>query len=149
MPSGGELWVFCFSGSSWWSFLAACWPISDPLARYHMAHRTSRPELVEASEQYFGTEHVMREGNPYYMLLRGEATHLPPALIVQGTEDANAPLDMQERFVRAYARAGGQIEMMVCQGMPHMFITMDPTQPEAVRAIDRIVRFVKAQSSSE
>src|SRR5437867_4025633 len=52
------------------SYAVACWPISDPLARYHMAKTRGNERLVQAHNDYFGTEDAMREGNPQLILER-------------------------------------------------------------------------------
>ena len=61
------------------AFVAACWPIADPLARYHMAKAKGNDKLVAAHDAYWPNEDAMAEGNPQRMLERGDAlVPLPP-----------------------------------------------------------------------
>ena len=54
------------------SYMVACWPIADPLARYRMAVARGNERLVKAHHDYFGNEDAMQEGNPQLILERGE-----------------------------------------------------------------------------
>jgi acetyl esterase len=127
-------------------FVVACWPISDPVARYKMARETGNDRLVKSHDAYFVTEAVMAEANPQTILERREAKNLPPALIIQGTADNNVTPDMPERFVAAYTKAGGRITLRKFEGEPHTFIVLNPTSPASVEAIGVIVDFVRAQT---
>jgi acetyl esterase/lipase len=48
----------------------------------------------------------------------------------------------RERFIAAYRKAGGRVELHLFDGVGEAFITNDPTSPAAVAAIDRIIDFV-------
>ncbi len=61
----------------------------------------------------------MREANPQLILERGEQVDLPPALIFQGAEDDVVAPRTAERFVEAYGRAGGIIELAMFPGVGH------------------------------
>jgi acetyl esterase/lipase len=128
-------------------FVAVCWPISDPVARYEMARETGNERLVKNHDAYFLTEAAMAEANPQTILERGEAKNLPPALIIQGTADNNVTSDMADRFVAAYTRAGGRITLRMFEGQPHTFIVQDPTGAASVEAIGLIVDFVREQTT--
>ncbi len=82
-------------------YLVLCWPISDPLARYHMVREKGNTRLVEAHDAYWPSEAAMAEGNPQSILERGETGALPPAILVQGLADDNVTPDMAERFAAA------------------------------------------------
>lgn len=127
-------------------YVVACWPIVDPLARYAMAKRSGRQELVSAHDAYWRTEDAMREGNPTLILERGETVSLPSALIIQGTNDDNVTPDMAERFTAAYRKRGGNIILEKYEGMPHTFFTKLPKAPETARALNAIEAFIKAQA---
>ena len=71
----------------------------------------------------------MAEANPQAILESGEAIKLPPALLIQGTADANVTPDMADRFAAAYAKAGGKITLRKFEGEPHTFISAEPDQP--------------------
>jgi acetyl esterase len=127
-------------------FVAVCWPISDPVARYRMARETGNERLVKNHDAYFLTEAAMAEANPQTILERGEAKNLPPALLIQGTADNNVTPDMADRFVAAYAKAGGQIALRKFEGQPHTFIVQNPTSAASAEAIGLIVNFVRDQT---
>ena len=88
----------------------------------------------------------MAEGNPQLILERGEAVHLPPAMLIQGTSDDNLTPDMADRFADAYAKAGGEIALHTFEGAPHAFIAKDPEGEHARRAVALILDFVAAQT---
>jgi len=127
-------------------FVVVCWPISDPVARYKMARETGNERLVKNHDAYFLTEAVMAEANPQTILESGEARNLPPALLIQGTADNNVTPDMADRFVAAYAKAGGQISLRKFEGQPHTFIVQNPTSAASVEAIGLIVQFIRDQT---
>ena len=85
----------------------------------------------------------MKEGNPQLVLERGEQTSLPPALILQGTNDSNVPLAISEGFVDAYEAAGGSARRELFPDMPHAF-ARDPA-PETDRAISLMKAFLAEQ----
>ena len=89
------------------AYFVACWPISDPLARYRMAVEKNNERLTQAHKDYFGGEAAMTEGNPQLILERGENGKLPPILILQGTKDNNVTPDMAEKFSAAGAGEAG------------------------------------------
>jgi acetyl esterase/lipase len=127
-------------------FVAVCWPISDPVARYKMARETGNERLVANHDAYFLTEAAMAEANPQEILERGGARNLPPALLIQGTADNNVTPDMADRFVAAYTKAGGRITLRKFEGQPHTFVVQNPTSAASVEAIRLIVDFVREQT---
>jgi acetyl esterase len=130
------------------AYVVACWPVADPLARYRMARERGLERLVEAHHTFWADEAEMAEGNPQLVLERGAATHLPPALIVQGTNDDNLTPDMAERFAAAYRAAGGSVDLQLFEGQPHGFIKRDLTAPAARRALALIAAFVHDRSQT-
>jgi acetyl esterase/lipase len=127
-------------------FVVVCWPISDPVARYAMARETGNERLVKNHDAFFLTEAAMAEANPQTILESGEARNLPPALLIQGTADANVTPDMADRFVAAYAKAGGRIALRKFEGQPHTFISQNPTSPASVEALGLITDFIREQT---
>jgi acetyl esterase len=127
-------------------FVVACWPISDPVARYKMARQTGNDRLVKNHDAFFMTEASMAEANPQAILESGEARNLPPALIIQGTADANVTTDMPDRFVAAYTKAGGRITLRNFEGEPHTFISQNPTKPASAEALRLITDFIREQT---
>ena len=84
----------------------------------------------------------MAFGNPYLLLERGEATHLPPMVIIQGTNDANAHHTWQDHFADLYHARGGSVEVHKFDGQPHTFVTAEPEAPASKEAIRRVREFV-------
>jgi acetyl esterase len=120
-------------------FFIACWPILDPLARYRMAQQQGKARLVAAHDAYFPDEAAMKTGNPFMALERGEATCLPPMIVVQGTADENVEHGRADIFAAAYKKAGGRIDVHKYEGQPHTFVTANP-DPEATAAAIRALR---------
>ena len=129
------------------AYFVACWPISDPLARYRMAVEKKNERLIQAHKDYFGDEAAMTEGNPQLILDRGENAKLPPLLILQGTKDNNVTPDMAEKFSAAWRRRGGKAAVEMFPEQPHTFVTQDPTSAESLRAIELIKAFVLKRTS--
>jgi acetyl esterase/lipase len=127
-------------------FVVVCWPISDPVARYAMARETGNERLVKNHDAFFLTEAAMAEANPQTILESGEARNLPPALLIQGAADANVTPDMADRFVAAYAKAGGRIALRKFEGQPHTFVSQNPTSPASVEALGLITDFIREQT---
>jgi len=129
------------------AFVALCWPINDPLARYRMVKASGNTRLAQAHEAYWPDEAAMEDANPQLILERGEKAPLPPVLLLQGTNDDNVTPDMADRFAAWYRKAGGNIELHKIAGQPHAFIARDPAAPAAVKAVETIVGFVRRQAS--
>jgi acetyl esterase len=128
------------------AYLVICWPISDPVARYRMAKETGNDRLVSNHHAFFGTEQVMAEASPQRIVEAGVSLKLPPALLIQGTNDANVTPDMADRFAVAYAKAGGQIMLRKFEGQPHTFIPQNPTGAASVEALQLITEFIGHQT---
>ena len=125
-------------------FFVAAWPILDPLARYRMVRDAGNERLVAAHNACFASEADMEEGNPHLLLERGEATHMPPMCVVQGTADANVDHTWQDAFADLYRSKGGEIEVHKFDGQPHTFVTADPDTDASKAAIAKIRDFVLA-----
>jgi acetyl esterase len=128
------------------TYVIVCWPISDPLARYKMAQEAGNERLVKGHQAFFGSEEAMIEANPQRILESGVPLELPPALLIQGTADANVTPDMADRFAAAYAKAGGEISLRKFEGEPHAFISQDPAKPASIEAMYLIADFIRTQN---
>ena len=73
-------------------FMLCCWPVLDPHARYMWAKEIGEERFIGPTEDYFPEHSSLHEGNPQEILDRGEPVELPPAIIIQGTNDNNIPL---------------------------------------------------------
>jgi len=126
-----------------------CWPVIDPLGRYHYARQNQSGPLkkqadnwIQLHDRYWPDEAAMAEGNPTLALERGEKVPLPPVLYVQGAADVAHPAPHRDRFITSYRKAGGRVELHLFDGVGEAFITNDPTSPAALSAIDKIIEFV-------
>jgi acetyl esterase/lipase len=131
-----------------------CWPVIDPLARYHYAKKLKAggkpyPELVDLvlplHDKYWQTEEAMAEGNPVLALERGERVALPPVLYIQGTNDSAHPRVDLDRFVGQYRKAGGQVELALFEGEAEGFVIRKPSSPASGQALEKIIAFVHQQ----
>jgi len=126
-------------------YAVACWPVLDPLARYRMARERGLAQILEAHHAFWPDEAAMERDNPRFIVERGEARHLPPVLLVQGTADANLDHFWADAFGEEYRRAGGAIDVLKYDDEAHMFITVEPDSPASLHAMDRIRQFVRNQ----
>jgi acetyl esterase len=124
------------------AFAVAGWPVADPLARFRMLQQQGNATTVAAHLTYWHTEDAMAEGSPQLILERDEAVRMPPLLIVQGTNDANLPPDMADRFAAAYGAKGGSVHLEKFANEPHSFIKGPLDAMAAERALDLITTFV-------
>lgn len=92
------------------AYVIALWPVSDPYFRYRYAQRAGLSGLVKGTEAYFMDEAAMRAASVPRVVIAGEATRLPPALVVQPGEDANVPIEMTFDLLRAWQSRRGHIE---------------------------------------
>jgi acetyl esterase/lipase len=128
-------------------FLALCWPVSDPLARFRMARETGLERLVEAHHAFWPSEAAMEEGSPFHIVSRGDAQRLPELCVIVGAEDENLTPDMQPRLCDAYRARGGVAELTTYPGEMHSFIGKDPASDASRDALERIATFVLRQAA--
>lgn len=128
------------------AFVALCWSIVDPLARYRMVSSNGNQRLVDAHHAFWPDEEAMAEGNPQMILERGEAARTPPAILLQGGADDNVTPDMADRFAAAYRQAGGEMTLETFPAAPHAFVAKDPSSADSQRAVELICDFVHAQA---
>jgi acetyl esterase len=129
-------------------------PVIDPLGRYQYAQKLKAagppyPPLVDevlpCHDAYWGTEAAMDEGAPATALETGEKVEMPPALYLQGTDDVAHPRPHLDRFVAAYRKAGGVIDLELFEGEGQGFIMRKAGSPASTRALERINEFVHKQ----
>lgn len=121
-------------------FMLLCWPVLDPYGRYTWAQEIGEERFIGPTENYFQEPESIHEGNPQEALDRGEPVELPPAIIIQGTNDNNIPLFIPHKFEASYRAAGGHVELELFPGMPHLF--GNTPGPESDRAIELMKGFV-------
>src|SRR5262245_27876887 len=128
-------------------------PVIDPLGRYRYAKKLKEnppypklaDEVIPCHEAYWGTEAVMDEGAPATALEKGEKVEMPPVLYLQGTQDEAHPRPHLDRFVAAYRKAGGVVDLDLFEGEGQGFIMRKAGSPASNRALDRINEFVHKQ----
>ncbi len=103
------------------AYLILPWPILDPYGRFIFAQETGRDDIVASTRTFFAPWETIWEGSPMAQLERGEPVETPPALIIQGTADANVTPALQRRFAAAYRAAGGEVTLEVFPDQPHQF----------------------------
>ena len=126
-------------------YMLCCWPVLDPHARYKWAIEIGDDRFIGPTESYFGDHANLHEGNPQEALERGEEVELPPAIIIQGTNDSNIPLFIPQKFEASYRAAGGHVEVEWFPGMPHLF--GNTPGAESDRAIELMKGFIGRQLS--
>jgi len=129
-------------------------PVIDPLGRYHYAKDLKAkgqpyPPLVDGvrpwHDAYWVTEAAMDEGAPARALEQGEKVQLPPVLYLQGTEDIAHPRPHLDRFVAAYRKAGGVVDLELFEGEGQGFIMRKVGSPASDRALEMIIEFTHKQ----
>ena len=142
----GEVWVPADSDVGFDATVlgvGAFWPPVDPWARYRYASKLDTDHgrrLVSNTEAYFGTEKRMREASIARIVADGEATQLPPVLLVVPENDRNVPPAITDAAASGYAAAGGRVQVEHYPGVGHGFGHIDADQsdhPEEIRRFDR------------
>jgi acetyl esterase/lipase len=131
-----------------------CSPVIDPIGRYRYAkdiEARGKPyplavdELLPCHDAYWQTEAAMDEGSPATALEAGEKLQLPPVLYLQGTADLAHPRPHLDRFVAAYRKAGGVVDLELFEGEGQGFIMRKAGSPASNRALDLIAEFTHKQ----
>lgn len=125
------------------AFVVSGWGVLDPLARYHLARKLGKEDMVKKHHAFWGNEAAMSEGSPPLILERGEKAYLPPALVFQGTADEWVPVDVAERLAALWRKAGGQMQLDLYDGEPHTFMRNNPDAPNSKKALERLKDFIR------
>jgi acetyl esterase/lipase len=125
------------------AYVMSGWGVLDPHARYLHAKSQGKTDLLESHHRYFIDEDGMREANPQQILERGEPIELPPVLLFQGADDDVLSPRTAERFVEAYGRAGGVVELALYPGGGHGYAREGG--PSAARTLDLLKSFIERQ----
>jgi acetyl esterase/lipase len=125
-----------------------CSPVIDPIGRYKYAidrkakGQHEMDDVIPAHDAYWQTEAAMDEGAPATALEKAEKVQLPPVLYLQGTDDVAHPRPHLDRFVAAYRKAGGTVDLELFDGEAQGFIMRKAGSPASNRALDLINEFV-------
>ncbi len=107
------------------AYVAALWPVSDPLARYRYAVRARIEPLQRGHEAYFGgDEAAMLDASIPRIVTSGEAgsgADLPALLVVQPGMDSNVPQEITLDLIRAWQSRDGHLEYAFYPDQPHAF----------------------------
>lgn len=132
-------------------YVVLCWPVTDPLGRYRWAQRAARETLVVRHDAYWPSTIDMEEGSPQRIVesiaRHDPTTRLPRAMLIYGTNDGNVPRHLTDAFVTAYRAAGGCIDCVPFDGMPHSFIDADPHTTDVRQALARMADFVHQRTT--
>jgi acetyl esterase/lipase len=143
-----------FTGDATVKAVIMCSPVIDPIGRYRYAkdieakgkpYRLAVDELIPCHDAYWKTEAAMDEGSPATALDKGEVVQLPPVLYLQGTEDLAHPRPHLDRFVAAYRKAGGVVQLELFDGEGQGFIMRKAGTPASDRALALIAEFTHKQ----
>jgi acetyl esterase/lipase len=102
-------------------WLVALWPVSDPYARYRYARRAGIERLITAHERFYSDDAAMRAASVPRVVTAGEATHLPPLLVIMPGDDGNVPMDITFDLLRAWQSRHGYVEYVHFPEEPHGF----------------------------
>jgi acetyl esterase len=127
------------------AYVAMRSPISDPYQRFKNAEASNRESMVKNHTTFFKPWETIFDGNPQQILERREKVTLVPMLIMQGALDDNVLPAMQEKFVAAYKRAGGNCQYELFEGSEHEWVAKPG--PQTDRAREMVKRFIARQLS--
>jgi len=135
------------------AFVVACYPVADPLARYHYAlsreHEPPPPSgfdakrLIASHRAFFADEAAMETASVTRIVSAGRATALPPIWVAQPDADDNVPAAITEAFVKAYQGAGGVVEHAHFPGARHGFVQQ--ASPDTDRCVALVRDFIGRQ----
>ena len=121
-------------------------PISNTFARYQNAENRHRDNMMKNNKTFFVPWETIHESNPQEILEREEKVGLVPLLIMQGALDDNMLPAAQEKFVKTYKAAGGNVEFHIFADSEHEWVAKEGPQTDKARATVKafIARQLKA-----
>ena len=127
-------------------YVATRSPISDTFARYEQAVRKPNENLQKASKTFFNPWETIHEGNPIEIIERKENIGKRPLLIMQGALDDNVLPAAQERFVKTFKAAGGDVTFKIFENSVHEWVA-EPG-PQTTAAQEMVKQFIARQLSA-
>jgi acetyl esterase/lipase len=118
-------------------------PISDTSARYQNAENRHRESMIKNNKTFFVPWETIHESNPREILEREEKVTLVPLLIMQGALDDNVLPEAQEKFVKTYKAAGGNVEYHLFENSVHEWVA-EPG-PQTDKARETVKAFIAKQ----
>ena len=121
-------------------------PISNTFARYQNAENRHRDSMMKNNKTFFVPWESIHESNPQEILEREEKVTLVPLLVMQGALDDNVLPEAQEKFVKTYKAAGGNVEFHIFADSEHEWVAKEGPQTDKARATVKafIARQLKA-----
>jgi len=118
-------------------FAVLGWPVSDPLARYHMVRERANARLMEAHHAFCADEAAMGEGSPLDIVTRGDAQRLP-SLLTSFKERTRRPISRPTvpacGFIDAYHAKAAAPNLRFLRRRPHdASIARDPASAGLAR----------------
>jgi acetyl esterase/lipase len=118
-------------------------PISNTFARFQNAERHSRENMIKNNKAFFVPWESIHESNPQEILEREEKVTFVPLLVMQGALDDNVLPEMQEKFVKTYKAAGGNVEYHLFENSVHEWVA-EPG-PQTDKARETVKAFIAKQ----
>jgi acetyl esterase len=118
-------------------------PISNTFARYENAERRHRDAMMKNNTTFFKPWETIHEANPQEILEREEKVTFVPLLIMQGALDDNVLPEVQEKFVKTYRAAGGEVEYHLFENAVHEWVA-EPG-PQTDKARETVKAFIARQ----
>jgi len=125
------------------AYVAMRSPISDPYGRFLNAQKLGRDAMVKNHTVFFNPWETIHESSPLEILERHERVTLVPLLVMQGALDDNVLPSIQEKFVKAYRRAGGDCQYELFADSEHEWVARPG--PETDRARATVKAFIARQ----
>ena len=125
------------------AYVAMRSPVSNPLARFQNAEELKRAPMVNNHKLFFVPWETIHESNPQEILDRHEPVTLVPFLIMQGALDDNVRPAVQEKFVKTYQAAGGDVQFHVFEDSEHEWVAKPGAQTD--RAREMVKAFIARQ----
>jgi acetyl esterase/lipase len=115
------------------SYVAMRSPVSNPFARFENAVAMKREPMMNNHKTFFVPWDSIHESNPQEILERHESVTLVPFLIMQGALDDNVRPAVQERFVKTYQAAGGDVQFHIFEDSEHEWVAKPGPQTDKAR----------------
>src|SRR5204862_3648933 len=125
------------------AYVAMRSPVSNPLARFQNAESLKREPMMNNHKVFFVPWESIHESNPQEILERHEKVTFVPFLIMQGALDDNVRPAVQEKFVKTYKAAGGDVQFQVFEDSEHEWVA-NPG-PQTDRAREMVKAFIARQ----
>ena len=125
------------------AYVAMRSPVSNPVARFENAQTIKREPMVNNHKTFFVPWDTIHESNPQEILERHEPVTLIPFLIMQGALDDNVRPAVQEKFVKTYKAAGGDVQFQIFENSEHEWVAKPG--PQTDRARDMVKAFIARQ----